>query len=660
MARRAQRITEILLLALVYFTLGNASLLTSYPPGSVACAIWPASGVALAILLLRGENRWPGIWLGAWAINYVTLRTEPSHAILVGICIASASALQAVLGSRLLRPFINPQAPFRTATEVFLFAGWEAIVCIIAPSVSILVLTLSHVLPFEARGVAWITWWMGDFVGVLLACPLVLLFSKRASFKERAVWLRHRTELAIFFVLQLALGWVVYSRSSWSGENLPFDYMFLSFLFWGAFRFGQRIVMASTLLIVSLALGGTLSGQGPFSSSSLSESLLLLQMYVAFITLTGLVVSSVLRERDQTLLDLEESTYRFRALARNCPVGIFQTDQAGEYIYVNDRWSKLTGLNLAQAKDWLELIHTDDKSTVRERWRNALVARSEFSGEYRVARDGDEQWRQLTAVPLKGKDGQVTGFLGVVSDISEQKRAGRELARSNEELERFAYIASHDLQEPLRMISSYLTLIQNRYSGKLDASADEFITFAVEGARRMKALIVGLLQYSRVSTDERQFEQVAVPDVLAGVMAGLKVAVEESHAEVTWDALPVIQGNSVQVSQVFQNLIGNAIRYRGEAAPRIHISGKKESDRWVFCVKDNGRGIDAPYVKRVFDLFQRAPQQNDSPGMGLGLAVCKKIVERHGGKIWVESQVGKGSSFFFELREFKVPKSASA
>ncbi|HLZ07209.1 MAG TPA: ATP-binding protein, partial [Chloroflexota bacterium] len=252
--------------------------------------------------------------------------------------------------------------------------------------------------------------------------------------------------------------------------------------------------------------------------------------------------------------------------------------------------------------------------------------------------------------------GQPTAILEVNRDVTERKRIEDqlkqqtdELARSNADLQQFAYVASHDLQEPLRMVASYTQLLARRYKGKLDSDADEFIAFAVDGAQRMQDLIDDLLVYSRVGTRGRTFEQVACNAVVDRVLADLSTAIAEGEAVVTRDDLPNVSGDGTQLGQVFLNLIGNAIKFHGADPPRVHISARHDEAGWVFSVKDNGIGIDPQYADRVFVIFQRLHGAGQYPGTGIGLAICKKIVERHGGRIWIESTPGQGSTFFFTI-----------
>lgn len=223
-----------------------------------------------------------------------------------------------------------------------------------------------------------------------------------------------------------------------------------------------------------------------------------------------------------------------------------------------------------------------------------------------------------------------------------------ELKRSNEELRQFAYIASHDLQEPLRMIASYLQLIERRYKGRLDKDADEFIAFAVDGAGRLQEMISGLLAYSRVQTKGSPLKEVNCSEVLGNAVQNVKVAIEESGARITADRLPLVVGDPVQLVQVFQNLLSNAIKFRSERAPSVHVSAERKGDEWVFSVKDNGIGISPEYSDRIFNIFQRL-HGREYPGVGIGLSLCRRIVERHGGLIWFESEAGRGTTFYFTI-----------
>ena len=287
-------------------------------------------------------------------------------------------------------------------------------------------------------------------------------------------------------------------------------------------------------------------------------------------------------------------------------------------------------------------------------FREGLVLDYELEIQHR---DGYVTPVLYNASIYRNESGEVIGIFAAARDITERKKAERllkskleELARSNAELEQFAYISSHDLQEPLRMIASYLQLLQRKYQGRLDEKADKYIYFAVDGASRMQDLINDLLEFSRVTTKAREFEPTDCKSLLDQVVSDLEVSIKENEASISYGTLPVVMADYMQLAQVFQNLISNAIKFRSDKVPEIEISAEKKADGWLFSIKDNGIGIDPKFSERIFEVFKRLHKKEEYPGTGIGLSICKKIVERHGGNIWVESEPGKGSIFYFTLQ----------
>ena len=266
---------------------------------------------------------------------------------------------------------------------------------------------------------------------------------------------------------------------------------------------------------------------------------------------------------------------------------------------------------------------------------------------YGRRRDGVEVPVEIGLSPVE-IDGDNFVVASVV-DISARKKADEELRRSNEELERFAYVASHDLQEPLRTVTSYVQLLARRYEEQLDDSGREFIGFAVDGAKRMQRLIQDLLAFSRVGTRGGAMAPTELDPIVDGAVDSLGAAIAESGAEVTRDAMPVVLGDAAQLRQLFANLLGNALKFHGDVPPRVHVGARRQGARWEISVKDNGIGIGPEYFDRIFVIFQRLQMRDTYPGTGIGLAICKKIVERHGGRIRVQSTPGAGSTFSFTL-----------
>jgi PAS domain S-box-containing protein len=259
------------------------------------------------------------------------------------------------------------------------------------------------------------------------------------------------------------------------------------------------------------------------------------------------------------------------------------------------------------------------------------------------------EWTTFELELLQQLANQLSIALYQAQLLAHEIRQRQELTRSNSELEQFAYIASHDLQEPLRTIASFTQLLARRYHDRLDAKAERYINHIVDGSLRMQTLIEDLLQYSRVRTRAKAFEEIETDKVLEIALANLQSAIESNQATISTSTLPVVKGDRAQLVQLFQNLIGNAIKYRRQDPPEIAIDAKREGDRYRFCIEDNGIGIDPKHRDRIFQIFQRLHTIQEYPGTGIGLAVCQKIVQRHGGRIWVESELGRGSKFYFTL-----------
>ncbi len=359
---------------------------------------------------------------------------------------------------------------------------------------------------------------------------------------------------------------------------------------------------------------------------------------------------------------LINSENRYRTLFGNmlegfayCKMIFDKNDQPIDWIYldVNLAFNKITGLEKIIGKKVTEAIPGIKESDPRL-----------FEIYGRVALTGEPEIFDIDFKPVKKWlnisvfSPQKNYFVVVFEDITERKQKQEvlkqtmdELKRSNKELERFAYVSSHDLQEPLRMVILYSQLLERRYKDNLDSDANDFIEYIVEGSQRMRQLIEDLLSYSRVTTQVQEFEKVNLETVIKKVLSSLSISIVEYNANITHDSLPWVTGNSSQLEMVFQNLLINAIKFQGEKPPEIHIIAKKGENKWIFAVKDNGIGIKPEHQKQIFEVFKRLHTKEEYPGTGIGLSIVQKIIKQHGGQIWVESELEKGSTFYFTLPE---------
>ncbi|SDJ64715.1 PAS domain S-box protein [Natronorubrum texcoconense] len=371
-------------------------------------------------------------------------------------------------------------------------------------------------------------------------------------------------------------------------------------------------------------------------------------------------------ERKRTELELQRNKEQFQSLFEILPVGVVVAEQNGGIVEANRAAKEIWGVDEFDADsfddyDQFSVRWADTGEPLeRDEWTIARVLQGEEvtePGTFEIdSRDGERRILSVRGMPIRDARGDVTRAVITLSDITERTAYQRrleetvaQLEESNERLEHFAYAASHDLQEPLRMVSSYLRLIEQRYGDELDADGEEFLEFAVDGADRMREMIEGLLAYSRVETRGDPLEPVELDAVLADVVSDLQFQIEESEAEITVDRLPRVEGDASQLRQVFQNLLTNAITYSGDEPPRIHVDAERRGRQWVVSVHDEGIGIDPEDQERVFEVFQRLHSRGEHTGTGIGLALCQRIVERHGGEISVESEPGEGTTFSFTL-----------
>jgi PAS domain S-box-containing protein len=387
----------------------------------------------------------------------------------------------------------------------------------------------------------------------------------------------------------------------------------------------------------------------------------------------GIVIHAVdISEQVNTRNLVQDSGEQFRLLANNIPQIIWKADPKGTIIFFNQYWYNYSGTTTGRKKnwDWALIVHPQDLKDTLSAWRNSLQTGNPFEVEFRLKKsDGTYRWHQGRASAMRDTTGKIMTWIGANSDIHDQKaseealenaveartralsEAIKDLSRSNNDLEQFAYVASHDMKEPIRMVSNYAMLLSQKYRNKIDPEADEFIGYITEGAKRMQELIEDLLAYSRIGrTDASESALIDCNKVFEIAKANLHEIIEDSGANLEFQELPTIHGKEPQLVRLFQNILGNSLKFRSpDKTPEIQIKCEKRSEQYLFSIADNGIGISPEYAEKIFVIFQRLHNREKYGGTGIGLAVCKKIVELHGGKIWVESDPGNGATFKFTL-----------
>ena len=376
-------------------------------------------------------------------------------------------------------------------------------------------------------------------------------------------------------------------------------------------------------------------------------------------------------DRKRAEIALRDSEERFRAIFEQAAVGIAKTALCGQFMRVNPGFCQIVRYAESELlqQNWQAITHPDDIEADREYVRSLLSGDIQtFSLEKRLlCKDEAVRWANVTVSAMRDAKGTPQYLICAIEDISERKlvqellqasldtqtRYAQELTRSNAELEQFSYVASHDLQAPLSTMAGYAQLLEKRCHNQLDAQGNKFIRNIVNSCGRMQALIDDLLEYSRVGRSEKPFDVIDCNLVFEDACANLQLAIRQDRASVTRGDLPRVRGDSFQLLQLFQNLIGNAIKYRSSEAPMVRVSASRQGDSWVFSVQDNGIGIAEQYHPRIFQLFQRLHSEKQYSGTGIGLAICQRIVDRHGGRLWVESEPNRGSTFYFSI---PIPK----
>jgi signal transduction histidine kinase len=615
---RCRGSVEILLVAALYYAASRLAL-EHVPRWGHATSVWPASGSLAS--RLGGDD--PHAWVAA---------------IVPSIAIALAASGQALVGAfsvKRLAGYPNTLSNESDVLRFFVLAG--PVSSLIRASIGVAALSIFGEIPREDVLITFGIWWAGDTFGTALFAPLVLLGFDGSV---RVRWRRKvfvSAPLLLTLVLSVALHEQIAAleRDTWHA--------------WAALAVGLLFtgLLGAFLMVVT--------GR----ADAIEE---LVARRTREIERANENLRREIGERARAEAQHQQSEARLAAAQQIAHLGSWQLDLQMNRFLWSDELYRIH--DVPKRNEWIDFatflsqIHPEDQEQVDTAFTRAQRDLRPFRFRYRVLRpDGTvralDGRGEITIDPVSGN---AIRMHGTVQDVTEFEAAEKELAersleleRSNAELERFAYVASHDLQEPLRAVASHVQILQEDYQGKLDADADESIRCAVEGARRMRDLIQDYLAYSRVRIGEDPHEPTSAEGALSRATHELDGRILESRARVTYDALPEVVADPAQLTELFKNLIANAVKFRRDEPPRVHVSAARADKTWIFSVRDNGIGIDPEHTGRIFQLFQRLHTQDRYPGTGIGLAICKKIVERHGGRIWVESMPGMGSVFHFTL-----------
>ncbi|WP_052716372.1 ATP-binding protein [Magnetospira sp. QH-2] len=656
-----------LAIALGYIALGLVGVVLATGSGKAAL-IWPAAGFSVFLVLRFG------IWtLAPLGLGAVVLGFGAGFGPVFTLFATLATLFPPLVMHVILGKVPGFERTLRTPSDVLWFMASGAIA---GAAASGLTGTFGELMSGQASGAAfiktWITWWLGDALGILIVAPCLLTLPLwppllvRPKSRPRAI--------ALSMVVLLGGTWV-YTLGTGTGFYTPLTFIAFLLVFWAAMRFYLPGASAVVLVLSTFTVMGVYLGNGPFAAVSLESGLMGAYGFLFVLSTGGLLLGAALSERRLTqdrlaranedleariarkTADLSASEARYRALFEHTQaVGLLIDPANGDIVDANRAAASYYGYptdRLRQMK--ISDINMLSKDEVAEEMVRAKAElRNYFLFKHQLA-SGEVRNVEVHSGPVEIMGRSL--LYSVVHDITARIQAERnlnhtldELTRINVELERFAYVASHDLQEPVRTIVSFSQLLGRRHGNVLNKEAREYLDYITAGAERMGDLVRDLLTYSRIANQESRFEPVDLGEVLAVTKANLDARIRESGALIEEANLPIIQGDRIQLIELMQNLIGNALKFqRPETQPEIRISARRKGLDWTLSVQDNGIGIEAQYKDQIFVAFKRLHGTQEFPGTGIGLAVCSRIVERHGGEIWVDSKAGVGTTFHFTL-----------
>ncbi len=671
--------------AAVYYGLARLGLALALA-GTASCPIWPASGFALVAAVILGPKAGLGVFIGSWLANQRALpglhAAAPLTAALACAAVALGSALQALAGARFLKDELGRPDPLSRSRDVVRFAALTPLICLIAASVGVGSLAASGLLGRELLARAWLTWWIGDLVGILIAAPLLLAWRPRSTDELWELPDPRRILAAASALALLPLStWLGFGAPFPPSASYPLSFLPFTALIWITLRLDFRGATAGAAAVAALVQWHTVRGVGPFAAgSALNESLLLASSYVAATALTAFLLRALFAEREEARAALERRMSEqgedlwtanshlraaaegrradgrriqlYRRIVSELPVGIAvlslddpRDPEGWRIVELNPaglRLSAARGENIAGRRllDFApELRGSDLARACAEALRSDQdIEIADFASQERAPGSRFSIRVFPLGAPLVGL---------AFEDVTARAMAEEALARSNAELTQFAYVASHDLQAPLRKAAAFAEQLRRRLGSGLDETSRDFLERMGRSIEGMQQLIDALLKLAQISVRTAAPSEVNLETLCAEVLSDLEDAISRSGALIERSALPVVLGDPQQIRQLLQNLIGNALKFTAPGkAPKIRLNGRVfDNGRCALIVEDEGVGFEMRFADRLFQPFQRLHSRQEYPGNGMGLAICQKIIERHGGTISVESSLGRGTRF---------------
>ncbi|MBI3550639.1 MAG: MASE1 domain-containing protein [Elusimicrobia bacterium] len=653
----SRRFGELAFLLLAYFIAGKLGLRLAFVNAS-ATAVWPATGIAVGGLLLLGRGAWPAIFIGAFLTNLLTAGTT-----FTSLGIAAGNTLEGVVAAYLIERLAQGRRFLLRPRDVFRFTGIAAAATTLSATLGVSTLMLGGLAAWTTIGPIWLTWWMGDMAGCLLVTPLIVSWAATSS----GEWTKARAaEAFALSALAAATAFAVFGPALSISAGSSLEFLCFPTLLWAAYRFGPRATTLALASLSAVASLSTLHGFGPFAGKSPNEALLLLQAFMIVSAATMMSLSAVVAAHRRAVQDLrvihrqleeriDRRSAELAAIVETSLDAIIGTDAEANIRSWNSGAEQLLGYALEEVRgrSITLLAPPGREEEVARAFETARTGMSEYYETQRLCKNGDLVDVSIIISPVRDASGEIKGFSAIYRNIARRKRAERELGRKTEELMRsnselslFASIVSHELQEPLRKIIAFGDLLTQSDSATETQRAG-YVKRMQDASRRMQRLIEDILDLSRVTTNARPVEPVDLGEVAEEVAADFKSRFEHVGARIETAALPVVLGDPFQVRQLFQNLIGNALKFRDKERPLVlRISELARADGFAtFAFEDNGIGFEPEHAQRLFKPFQRLHRRGEFEGSGMGLAICQRILLRHGGAISARGELGRGATF---------------